>query len=59
MHEPGEGESKYRNHKMGRDRGKGKRGGRGGGKKMMIANIEELQLRNMQISDGQRNKYIF
>ncbi len=31
---------------MGRDRGKGKRGGRGGGGgKMYIANIDELMLR--------------
>jgi len=36
---------------MGRDRGKGKRGGRGGGgKKMFIANVEELQLRDNQVS---------
>ena len=39
---------------MGRDGSKNKgRGGRGSGKKMFIANVEELQMRNMQISEAQ------
>src|SRR4051794_15548980 len=39
---------------MGRDRGKGKAGGRGGGgKKMFIANEDELALRNREVSEHQ------
>ena len=29
----------------------GKRGGRGGGRKMFIANVEELEMRNQQFAD--------
>ena len=35
---------------MGRDKGRG-RGGRGGGKKMFIANMEELAIRDREVSE--------
>ena len=38
---------------MGRDNGRGKRGGRGHGKKSFIANIEELNLREGQVRQAQ------
>lgn len=40
---------------MGRGTGKGKRGGgRGGGQKMFVANIEEMQMRESQVSESRR-----
>lgn len=39
---------------MGRERGKGKRGGRGGGRKLFVANVEELQMREEQVNEAAR-----
>ena len=40
---------------MGRGTGKGKRGGgRGGGQKLFVANIEEMQMRESQVSESRR-----
>jgi hypothetical protein len=45
---------------MGRDNKakskKGRGGGRGGGGKLFVANIEELQMREAQISEHQRKR---
>jgi hypothetical protein len=41
---------------MGRGQGKGKRGGRGGGRKMFVANIEEMQLRDNQVSETRKQR---
>lgn len=41
---------------MGRGTGKGKRGGRGGGRKLFVANVEELQMREEQVNDAARKR---
>jgi hypothetical protein len=46
---------------MGRDKGKGKRGGHGGGgggRKLFVANVEELQMREDQVSESHRRRLI-
>ena len=46
--------------KMGRDSGKGKAGGRGKGKKMFIENMDELTIREREITEQRdaRAKYV-
>ena len=45
---------------MGRDSGKGKAGGRGKGKKMFIENMDELTIREREITEQRdaRAKYV-